>query len=160
MFSAYEAECDHANAVACRDRSRARNQADVFARQLNGSSGNRNWSVYFQSCKHPVHRASGSDALYDLLADVASFVEVQCAILCGLLRQRTFPYVDADSWNPTENAEGLERGVMDLPGACLQQRMPNPVCLVLRYPQFKIRDARVVAANHRKKSHAVPGRIQ
>jgi hypothetical protein len=71
----------------------------------------RGWKYALQAKDHKraMHIASRADALDDLLAEIASLVEVQRSLLVGLLREIAITNIDAIEGSSLEQTEVLNR---------------------------------------------------
>src|SRR5579864_5198247 len=74
-------ESHHRFAIAGRQCGGTGDFAHFFTLRLDFGAGRGDWSAHRESGERPVHVAARPDALHNLLPDIASFVEVQGAIL-------------------------------------------------------------------------------
>ncbi len=98
-----------------------------------------------------VDVAAGSDALDDLLAEIAALVEVQGMELAGLLgdsflRQIALRDVDAVDGDAFSDAEGVESVCADRGGSGGDELLPEPRGGVFRDPEGVMVRQRAVAA--------------
>src|SRR5438552_6162485 len=92
-----------------------------------------------------MHLAARVDALNDLLADIASFAEVQCAILRGLLRQVALADIDAVAGATCEDTEAFIRFESRRLGARSSERQPKGGQIRNRSPDLKSGKRRIGA---------------
>src|SRR6476620_11764877 len=136
QLAAAVSQRDCAVAFISRQCCRACQLRDVFTFMLNAETRRRNCTFDLESRKHPMHRAPRADTLNNFLSDVAALIEIQRAVLTGLLRQVLLSDVHAEFGNAAGDTQNLERFRMNLQCARLYQNIPNLLRGIAPYGDF------------------------
>src|SRR5262249_51315107 len=92
---------------------------------LNSESGRRHCALDLESGEHAMHSTPRPDTFNNFLPDVATLVEIQCAVRTGFLRQILLSDIDAEFRNATGNAKKVECLTLNLLCTGFEQGIPK-----------------------------------